>query len=113
MGDNFARTGGSRRFVRIFFGRVRPDSFCWIGLFPLDVRHLAERMFFAGYAKEKNAERNSEDALAEKASHNELPQLSVSGVACKDESVGMPSHPVVRALSVHGSARHPVNARSS
>ena len=52
----------------------------------LDVRHLAERMFFAGYAKEKHAERNSEDALAEKASHNALPQLSVSGVARKDES---------------------------
>src|SRR5438874_9191143 len=43
-------------------------------------------MFFAGYAKEKHAERNSEDALAEKASHNALPQLSVSGVARKDES---------------------------
>jgi S-DNA-T family DNA segregation ATPase FtsK/SpoIIIE len=55
-------------------------------LFALDLRHLAERMFFARYAKEKHAERNSEDALAEKASHNALPQLSVSGVARKDES---------------------------
>jgi len=55
-------------------------------LFALDLRHLAERMFFAGYAKEKHAERNSEDAMAEKASHNALPQLSVSGVARKDES---------------------------
>jgi S-DNA-T family DNA segregation ATPase FtsK/SpoIIIE len=55
-------------------------------LFALDLRHLAERMFFAGYAKEKHAERNSEDALAEKASHNALPQLSVSRVARKDES---------------------------
>src|SRR6185437_15401457 len=43
-------------------------------------------MFFAGYAKEKHAERNSDDALAKEASHNALPQLSVSGVACKDES---------------------------
>ena len=70
---------------------MRPDS-CWIGLLALNVRHLAERMFFAGYAKEKHAERNSDDALAKEASHNALPQLSVSGVARKDESVGMRSH---------------------
>jgi len=43
-------------------------------------------MFFAGYAKEKHAERNSDDALAKEASHNALPQLSVSDVARKDES---------------------------
>ena len=85
MGNSFARTGGSRRFVRIFFCRVRPD-FCWIGLFPLDFWHLAERMFFAGYAKEKHAKRNSDDALANEASHNALPQLSVPAVARKDES---------------------------
>ncbi|HJW38662.1 MAG TPA: hypothetical protein VJ420_08605 [Candidatus Udaeobacter sp.] len=91
---------------------MRPD-FCWIGLFALNVWHLAERMFFAGYAKEKHAERNSDDALAKEESHNALPQLSVSGVARKDESVGMPSPPVIRALSVHRSARHPVNARLS
>jgi hypothetical protein len=36
----------------MFLCRVRPDFFCWIGLFALDVWHLAERMFFAGYAKE-------------------------------------------------------------
>ena len=65
---------------------MRPDFFRWIGLFPLDVWHLPERMFFAGYAKEKRAERNSDDAMAEEASHNEPPQLSVSGVARKDES---------------------------
>jgi hypothetical protein len=53
----------------------------------LDVGHLAERMLFAGYAKEERAERNSDDAMAEVASHNALPQLSVSGVARKDESV--------------------------
>jgi hypothetical protein len=67
---------------------VRPDFFRWIGLFPLDVRHLAERMFFAGDAKEKHAERNGDDATAEEASHNALPQLSVSVVARKDESAG-------------------------
>jgi hypothetical protein len=65
---------------------VRPDLFCWIRLFPLDIRHLAERMFFTGYAKEEHAKRNADDALAKEASHNALPQLSVSGVARKDES---------------------------
>jgi hypothetical protein len=89
VGNNFGRTGGRRRFVGIFFHRIRPDFFRWIGLFPLDVRHLAERMFFAGYAKEERAERNSDDAMAEEAIHNALPQLSVSGVARKDESVGV------------------------
>ena len=91
---------------------MRPDSFRWIGLFPLNVRHLAERMFFAGYAKEERAKRNGNDALAEEANHNALPQLSVSGVACKDESVGMPSS-VIPVLSVHRSARHRVKAQSS
>jgi hypothetical protein len=70
-------------------------------------------MFFAGYAKEKHAERSSDDALAKKASHNALPQLSVSGVARKDESAGMRSHRSYGLLSVHRSARHAVNARSS
>jgi len=55
-------------------------------LFSLDVRHLAERMFFAGYAKEERAERNNDDSMAEETSHNALPQLSVSGEARKDES---------------------------
>ena len=64
---------------------MRPD-FCWIGLFPLDVRHLAERMFFAGYAKQQHAEQNSNDTVAEEKSHNALAQLSASGLACKDES---------------------------
>jgi len=66
----------------------------------LNVWHLAKRMFFAGYAKEKRAERNSDDALAEKASHNALPQLSVSGIARKDESA-------VSVTSVIGSLRSP------
>jgi hypothetical protein len=86
MRNNFSGAGGTRRFVRIFFGGVRPDFFRWVELFPLDVRHLAERMFFAGYAKEERAERNGNDALAKEANHNALPQLSASGVACKDES---------------------------
>jgi len=43
-------------------------------------------MFFAGYAKKQHAKRDSDDALAKEASHNALPQLSVSVVARKDES---------------------------
>jgi hypothetical protein len=39
---------------------------------------LAERMFFARYVKQQEAERNSNDALAEDKSHNALAQLSVS-----------------------------------
>jgi hypothetical protein len=89
--NTFSRAGGTRRFARILFCRLRPDFFRWVGLFPLDVRHLAERMFFAGYAKEKRAERNGNDALAKEANHNALPQLSASGVGCKDESAGMQS----------------------
>ena len=85
MRRGFGRRWGTRRFVSSFLCRVRPNLY-WIGLLTLDVRHLAERMFFAGYAKEKHAERNNDDALAEKASHNALPQLSASGLACKDES---------------------------
>jgi hypothetical protein len=94
MRNNFGRTGLGRRFVRILFCRVRPDI-CWIGLFALNLWYLAERMFFAGYAKEKHAERNTDDALAKEASHNALPQLSVSSVARKDESAGMPSRAVI------------------
>ena len=62
-------------------------------------------MFFAGYAKEQHAKRNGNDALAKEANHNALPQLSVSGLARKDESVGVPSS-VIRALSVHRRTRH-------
>ena len=50
------------------------------------LRHLAERMFFAGYAKQEHPEGNSNDALADERSHDALAQLSVSGAACKDES---------------------------
>ncbi|PYJ14701.1 MAG: hypothetical protein DME94_08525 [Verrucomicrobia bacterium] len=55
-------------------------------MFPLYLRHLAERMFFAGYAKQEHPEENSNDALADERSHDALAQLSVSGAACKDES---------------------------
>ena len=55
-------------------------------MFPLYLRHLAERMFFAGYAKQEHPEGNSNDALADERSHDALAQLSVSGAACKDES---------------------------
>ena len=48
-------------------------------------------MFFAGYAEEKHAERNADNALAKEASHNALPQLSVSCVARKDESAVVPA----------------------
>jgi hypothetical protein len=68
-------------------------------LFPLYLRHLAERMFFAGYAKQQYAEGNSNDALADKRSHDALPQLSVSGAACKDESAR-----VVAALAAASAA---------
>jgi hypothetical protein len=43
-------------------------------------------MFFARYAKQEHPEGNSNDALADERSHDALPQLSVSGAACKDES---------------------------
>jgi len=55
-------------------------------LFALDFRHLAERMFFARYAKQQQTERDSNDAAAEEKSHNALAQLSVSGVACKTKA---------------------------
>ena len=58
-----------------FFG---PDFCCRIKLFPLDVWHPAERMFFARYAEKQHAERNSNDGVTEEKSHNALAQLSVS-----------------------------------
>ena len=64
---------------------VRPDL-CWIGLLALDVRHLTNRMLFAGYAKQEHAEQNRNDALAEEKTHTALAQLSVSGAGCKNES---------------------------
>ena len=55
-------------------------------MFALDFRHLAERMFLAGYAKEQHAEGYSSDAAAEEKNHNALAQLSASGVACKTKA---------------------------
>jgi hypothetical protein len=43
-------------------------------------------MFFAGYAKQQHAERNSTDAVAEEKSHNALAQLSASRVARKTKA---------------------------
>ena len=85
MRRGFGRRWGTRRFVSSFLCRVRPNL-CWIGLLTLDVRHLAERMLFAGYAKQQHAKQNSNDTVAEEKSHNALAQLSASGLACKDES---------------------------
>ena len=65
--------------------RIRPDL-CWIGLFPLNFRHLSKRMLFARCGKQEDAERNSEDAPAKERTHNALAQLSVSAAMRKDES---------------------------
>jgi hypothetical protein len=67
----------------VFFG---PISCCWIALFALNVPHLAERVFFAGYAKQQRAERNSSNAVAEEKSHNALAQLSASGAVRKTKA---------------------------
>jgi hypothetical protein len=71
--------------VRSLLCLLRPDL-RWIGLLALDFRHLAERMLFAGYAKQQHAEQNSNGALAKEKSHNALAQLSVSGVARKTKA---------------------------
>jgi len=57
-------------------------------LFPLDFRHLTERMFLARYANQQQAERNSSNATAEEMSHNALAQLSASGVVRKTKARG-------------------------
>ena len=67
------------------FCRIRPDL-CWIGLFPLNFRHLAERMLFARRGKQDDRKENSDDALAKEGTHNALAQLSVSAAMRKDES---------------------------
>jgi hypothetical protein len=58
-------------------------------LFPLNFRHLADRMLFARCGKQDNRERNSEDALPNETSHNALAQLSVYRGARKDESAAV------------------------
>jgi hypothetical protein len=81
----FGGCPGTRSFLRVFLFPVRPNL-CWIGLFPLDFRHLAERMFFARNAKQEHAEQNTEENSAEQTTHNALPQLPVSRVVRKNES---------------------------
>jgi hypothetical protein len=79
----FRRDRRGCRFSRLDFAFFGPDSRCRIELLPLDFRHLAERMFFARYAKQQYAERNSTEAVAEEKSHNALAQLSASLLTCK------------------------------
>jgi hypothetical protein len=67
------------------FRRIRP-GLRWIWLFPLNFRHLADRMLFARCVKQKDAERKGDDASANERSHNALAQLSVSVAMRKDES---------------------------
>jgi hypothetical protein len=67
------------------FCRIRPDL-CWVGLFPLNFGHLADRMLFARCRKQRRRKENSEDALANEGTHNALAQLSVSAAVRKDES---------------------------
>ena len=67
------------------FCRIRPDL-CWVGLFPLNFGHLADRMLFARCRKQRRRKENSEDALAKERTHNSLAQLSASAAMRKDES---------------------------
>ena len=55
-------------------------------MFPLNFRHLTDRMFFARDAKQHSAERNSRDSVAEEKSHNALARLSASLVTCKPKA---------------------------
>jgi len=75
------------------FCRVRPDL-CWVGLFPLNFGHLADRMLFARCRKQGHRKENSEDGLANEATHNALAQLSVSAAVRKDESAVTGRDPV-------------------
>ena len=73
------------------FCAIRPDL-CWVGLFPLNFRHLADRMLFARRGKQGRRKENSEDALAKEGTHNALAQLSVSAAMRKDESERVGRH---------------------
>jgi hypothetical protein len=84
--NSFRRAWRGCRFFRLDFAFFGPDSRCRIGLLSLDFRHLAERMFFARYAKQQHAERNSTEAVAEEKNHNALAQLSASLVTCKPKA---------------------------
>src|SRR5437773_2027877 len=68
MRRGFGRRWGTRRFVSSFLCRVRPNLY-WIGLLTLDVRHLAERMLFAGYAKQQHATQYSNETVAQEKRH--------------------------------------------
>ena len=83
--NRFPRNRRGSRLFRLDFAFFGPDSRCRIGLLPLDLRHLAERMFFARYAKQQNAERNSTEAVAEEKNHIALAQLSASAWARKSK----------------------------
>jgi hypothetical protein len=67
----------------VFF---KPDLFCRVSLFSLDFGKLAQRMFFAGDAKEQHGESNRDYAVADEKSHDALAQLSASGVARKTKA---------------------------
>ena len=75
------------------FSSFRP-SFCWIRLFPLSFRHLADRMLFARCRKQGGRKENSEDTLAKEGTHNALAQLSGSAAMRKDESAVAGRDPV-------------------
>src|SRR5260370_42454010 len=53
----------------------------------MNFRHLSKRMFFTRCREQKDAERKSDDALANERSHNALAQLSVSRRACKAKAL--------------------------
>ena len=65
---------------------VDPPGTVFDVLLTLYIRQLTERMFFARYAKQQHAERNSTEAVAEEKSHNALAQLSASLVTCKPKA---------------------------
>ena len=63
-------------------------------MFPLNFRHLPDRMLFARCRKQSRRKENSEDALANEGTHNALAQLSVSAAVRKDESAVTGRDPV-------------------
>src|SRR6266481_5405703 len=73
---------------RLLLFRIRP-GLCRIGLFPLNFWHLSKGMLFARCRKQKEAERNNDDALANERSHNALAQLSAPRRACKTKPLVM------------------------
>jgi hypothetical protein len=86
--------------------RIRSDL-CWVGLFPLNLGHLADRMLFARCRKQGRRKENSEDALAKEGTHNSLAQLSASAAMRKDESA------VVRRDGRAGSSMNSIISKSN